>query len=542
MMTDSVSLPVTGHRTRGVVLVAVCVAGGLLPMSLTGSSVALVSIGRGLGAGLLGQQWVVNAYNVMFACAMLASGALADLLGRRRLFGSGLVLFAAASAASALAQQIVVLDIARGLAGVGAAAVLTAGSAILAQAYDGAARARAFGWLGTAFGAGLVLGPSLGGLLIAASSWQAVFVLNAVIAIAVLATVPWLPESRDHTATGLDWRGAATFTASLFLLTLALVEGAQIGWSAVPVIVMLVACAVMLTGFAVIEMRERRPVFDLSLFAEPRFVVMCLMPVVLAFGFVSLLVILPSYLIGVSGFSSGRAGLAMLLLTGPVLVVPFLSGLAARRVPVRALLSASLLLVAAGAAWLTVISPTVGVAGLIGPMLVTGTGVGIAFGIIDGAAISVVPASRAGMAAGMFNTIRLASEAVAIPAMSAAVVSVASYRLAGAGPALTPYYVGHARALAGKIADGGLSAAAQRVGGAEARAAFLHAAAGSYTSALQLVLWGLAGLCLLSVAVVALLLRYRDATAKEAMASTQPEQETDLAGLVTPQAGLTETG
>ena len=229
MTALTASLPAAGRRSRIVVLAAVCVAGGLLPMSLAGSSVALASIGHGLSASLVGQQWVVNAYNVMFASAMLVSGALADLLGRRRLFAIGLVLFVASSAASAAAQQIVFLDIVRGLAGVGAAAVLTAGSAILAQTFDGPARARAFGVLGTAFGAGLALGPSLGGLLVAASGWRAVFVMHALIGAAVLAAVAWLPESRDHGATGLDWRGAVTFTGSLFLLTLALVEGAQIG-------------------------------------------------------------------------------------------------------------------------------------------------------------------------------------------------------------------------------------------------------------------------------------------------------------------------
>jgi len=264
--------------------------------------------------------------------------------------------------------------------------------------------------------------------------------------------------------------------------------------------------------------------FDLSLFAEPRFLVMCLMPVVLAFGFVSLLVILPSYFIGVSGFSAGRAGATMLLLTGPVLAVPFLSGLAARRVPVRVLLCVSLLLVAAGAAWLTTIDRDVQVTGLIGPMLVTGTGVGIAFGIIDGAAISVVPASRAGMAAGMFNTMRLASEAIAIPAMSSAVVSIAASRLAGPGSALTAGYSGSPRALAGKIADGDLAAVARQVSGGAARAAFTRTAADTYTSAMHLVLWLLAGLCLFSVLVVALLLRRGGGTADQAMASSSASE------------------
>lgn len=135
-------------RTRpALVLLAVCIAGGLLPASLTGASVALPDIGANLHAGIVPVQWVVNAYNLTFASFMLVAGALADLVGRRRMFAAGAALFAVCAAGSAVAGDILLLDLARGLAGVGAAMILTGGSAMLPTVFSGAKLAKAFGLL-----------------------------------------------------------------------------------------------------------------------------------------------------------------------------------------------------------------------------------------------------------------------------------------------------------------------------------------------------------------------------------------------------------
>jgi len=508
-----VSTPVSARRASpAITLVAVCVACGLLPASLTGTSIALPAISADLGVSLVSLQWIVNAYNLTFASVMLASGALADLLGRKRMFATGLVGFVACTAAAGSVSNIVVVDVLRGAAGVAAALVLTAASAMLAQTFDGPARMKAFGWLGSSFGLGLALGPSTSGVLVDLWGWRSVFFTHALIAAAVLLALPKLAESRNPDASGVDWLGTTTFSGSLFALTLALVEGPQLGWAAPAVLVLYAAFAVLLIAFVVVEHRQARPMFDLGLFRQPKFVAVCLMPVLLAFGFVCLLVFLPSFFIGITGMSAQRAGLTMLLLTVPVLVFPVVAGTVSKTVPPRVLLGVSLLLVAAGAAWLTTIDRTSGVGTLLGPLLVIGTGVGISFGLLDGAAVSTVDASRAGMAAGMFNTMRLTGEAVAIAGMGSLLVSLTQSGLVG-GIGQYPA-AGDAGAVADKAAQGGIADLAAAVP-AGRREAFTEFVSGSYTSAFHTVLWLLAAVCALGAPAIAWMLRERTSTVDE---------------------------
>ncbi|MEV4615207.1 MFS transporter [Kitasatospora sp. NPDC049258] len=500
-----------GARPRvhpAITLIAVCVSCGLLPASLTGTSVALPSIGSHLDASLVSLQWVVNAYNLTFASVMLAAGSIADLVGRRRMFGSGLVVFTLCTLGAALVSDIVVLDLLRALAGVGAAMVLTAASALLAQTFDGPARMRAFGFLGSSFGLGLALGPSMGGLLVQAGGWRAVFLCHAAISALVLLSLPFLRESRDPDATGVDWPGALTFSGSLFAATLALVEGPQLGWGDPLVLALLALAAVLLAGFVLAEQRQARPMFELSLLRRPQFVAVSLMPVLLAFGFVCLLVLLPSYFIGINGMSTRAAGLTMLLLSGPVLLLPMAAGVLTRAVSTRVLLGVSLLLVGLGAIWLTAIDRDSTTADLAGPLLVIGTGVGISFGLLDGAAVGTVDASRAGMAAGMFNTLRLTGETVAIAGMSAVLVSLTRNRLTGGIDRFGEPYAHSVGTLANKAVQGELGPAAEAVAGGE-REAFVGFVSDSYTSAFHTVLWILAAVCLLGAPGIVWMLRER---------------------------------
>jgi predicted MFS family arabinose efflux permease len=495
-------------RTR-VTLAVVCVAGGLLPASLTGSSIALPDIGHDLHAGLVSLQWVVNAYNVAFASVMLASGALADLLGRKRMFTAGLLLFLGCSLASGVAGDVVLVDVLRAAAGAGAAAVLTAGSALLAEAFSGAARARAFGILGSAFGVGLALGPSLSGVLVGAFGWRSVFLTHALIAAVVLPfAIHYVRESRDPDASGVDWSGTLTFTSGLFALTLGIAEGPQRGWDDPLVLGLLAAFLVLMGAFVVAERRQVRPMFHLPLFAEPRFLAICLMPILLAFGFVCLLVFLPSYFIGVNGMSAGHAGVTMLLLTVPVLVFPIVAGRLATRVPVQFLLGASLVLVAAGASWLTTLSPASGMLDLLGPLAIIGVGVGIAFGLLDGAAVSSVEPARAGMAAGMFNTMRLTSEAVAIAGMGSVLVSLTQTRLLDGIGRFSGAATQDVGGLANRVAQGDLGVAANGVP-PEQHASFVDFVSLAYTDAFHVVLWILAAVCAAGVPIVVWLLRER---------------------------------
>ena len=345
-----------------VVLVAVLLSTVALPVSLTGASVALPDIGRDLHAGLAGVQWVVNGYNATFASFMLATGALADLFGRRRVYALGVAVFAAGGLLATVADTIVLLDVARALAGVGAAAAATSASALLAGAFSGRARARAFGLFGTAIGVGLAFGPSIAGLLIEGFGWRAVFAAPALAAGAVLALVPLLPESRQPHPGRVDWAGTVSFTAALLLLIFGFVQGPAYGWKAPVIVGAFAAAAALLVVFVRVERRRADPMFDLALLASPRFLGICLAAATIVAVLVPLLVYLPSYLTTVVGLSPGAAGATLILLTAPTLVLPLLSGALTRLVPATTVTVVSVVVVAVGAAWATVLGPDAGTA------------------------------------------------------------------------------------------------------------------------------------------------------------------------------------
>lgn len=505
----------TPRRTRpGLTLATVSAAIVLVPVTATGASVVLPDVSTTLGTSLSWAQWVVNAFFLTFAGFMAISGSLADLTGRRRIFAGGVALFCTAMLVATFAPSIGVLVAARVIAGMGAAAATTGGSALLAQAFEGTARTRAFSVFGTAIGLGLAFGPLIAGVLVTAGGWRLFFGVAAAVRLPVLALCPLLTESSDAHPAGPDWAGAATFTGSLLLFVLAMVEGPALGWDHPVILAAIVVCVLLLGVFIAVERRKERPMIDVSLFTEPRFVAICAMPILLAFGFVALLIVLPPYFMAVNGISAQAAGLLLVLLTGPTLVVPVLIGAVAHRIPRRAVLVLIMLLVAAGTAWLTVVRPHASIGEIAGPLLVTGIGFGVSLAILDGAAVSSVEPARAGMAAGVFNTMRLTGEAIAIAALGAVLTAVTQARLTDS------VGTGQASDITAKLLQGDMNGAVP--GGEDAART---TAATAYTDALHVGLWAIAALSLLGVIVVGLLARERPGTAAaEATVTGKVEQ------------------
>ncbi|MBP0458778.1 MFS transporter [Streptomyces montanisoli] len=533
----STAPPATGRGNPNITLIAVCLAVLVLPASLTGASVALPDINADLHVSLAPLQWVVNAYNLAFACFMLVCGSLSDKLGRRRVFGVGTALFAAATLVSAVTSNIAVLDASRAVAGLGAAAVMTSGAAILATSFEGAAQGRAFAILGSSAGAGLALGPLTGGLLVNAFGWRAVFLSHLIVSVLVLIAVPLLPESRNPAATRVDWAGATTFTLSLFCLMLAVMRGPQQGWTSAEILLLLVGSAVLMALFAIVELRQEQPMFQLSLLRQGRFMAVSLIPVALSFGFVCLLVLLPTYFTGVVGMGTNSSGATMMLLTLPVLVVPLIvSKLVKHGVSTRLVLGLSLVVAAVGAAWLTVVDRDVSVGALAGPLLLLGIAMGMTAGLVDGVAITSVEPAQAGAAAGMFNTMRLAGEAFAIAVMSAVLLNSASGRIAE-GLASLPGGAGRdAHHLADQAISGDVAGAAAGTTGA-AHSGLLSLLTGSYTGALHTVLWTVTAICAASAVLVSVMLRDR----KGAPTAEPAADQADQAGQAG-QAGQAELG
>ncbi|WP_083678470.1 MFS transporter [Nocardiopsis sp. CNR-923] len=341
------------HRDA-FILVTVLSSILVLPLAITGASAALPALRAEFGGALSAAQWVVNAYNACFAAFLVCAGSIADAVGRRRVYATGVGPFFISGLTCLFVQDITALIALRALGGVGAAAVVAGGSAILTSVFEGPARARAFGLLGTVAGAGTAFGPAVAGLLIAALGWRWAFAAPAVVAGVVLLLLPVLPPTRG-TGRRVDVRGAVLFTLALLMLITALVEGpgrgALLGGG------LLVTSLLLFGGFAAVERRRPEPLVDLTVLANRRFVAFSLAAAAFMVVLVPLLVYLPSYLIAVVGVSPARAGLWLLMLTAPTLVLPTVGAELAARLPHTAVVVGALALSGAGAVALSTLGP-----------------------------------------------------------------------------------------------------------------------------------------------------------------------------------------
>lgn len=422
-------------RPRPGLALAVVLFGYLvLPMAMSGTTVAVPRIGADLGASGPALQWIVTGYFLAASSFMLVAGSLGDLFGRRRLYRIGAFVYLAGSFAAAAAPSIVVLDAARILTGLGGAGVMAGGGAILATTFTGAARTRAFAAMGTTSGIGLAAGPTTAGWLVEALDWRMTFALFGTAGL-VLAAGTWaLAESKAETRPTVDRAGIATFIGGLVLVMFAITQGSQAGWGSARVVLPAVAGMGLLAGFVVVERRVARPMLDLRLLKNRRFTGWLLAALTVTAGFGGLLANLPTFLQAVNGASTGEAGLTMLLPTVPVLVMPTVSArLVARGVVApRTLVTVALLLIAAGNAWLTVLHPGIGALGLAGPLVTVGVGMGLSPGMIDAQVMDQVEPSRAGMAAGLLNTVRGTTQALTLAVFGSALISVLRSHVGGA--------------------------------------------------------------------------------------------------------------
>ncbi|MYQ78441.1 MULTISPECIES: MFS transporter [unclassified Streptomyces] len=423
----------TAPARQGLTLAVVLLAVFVVPTSISGTAVALPAIGADLHAGSASLQWVVNAFNLAFACCTLVWGSLADRIGRIRAFTTGAAIFTAASVACAVTPNVYVLDAARAVAGIGGAALFACGSAIISTAFDGAARAKAFALFGTVAGIGVALGPTVSGPAVDGLGWRWIFGLHAVALALVLLCLPavarTVEEPRGTDAPRLDLRGAAVFVLAMLALTYAIVQGSQWGWTAPGTLGLLALALVLLAVFTAHSRRTAAPLLDLSVLRNKAFLAYCLVPVAASFGFVTQLTYLPTYLTTVAGHSPSAAGATMLLLTLPVLALPLAGAqLVQRGTSATAVVLASLGFLVVGDLALLLLGPDTSTLGMAVPMLLTGAGMGLSAGLVDAQALALVDPAKAGMAAGFLNTLRLGSEAVAVAVFGSAVAGLAAGR------------------------------------------------------------------------------------------------------------------
>ncbi|MDI9854030.1 MFS transporter [Comamonas sp. 17RB] len=488
-------MPRTNHPETfsrpGWATAAVCLASAAMPMTFTGPAVALRDIEAHLGGSPLALAWVTNAFMLAFGSCLMAAGALADKHGRRKVFLGAIAVFVAASLALMASPNLWVFDGLRALQGIASAGVLAAGAAALAQEVQGQARVRAFSLLGTSFGAGLTLGPVAAGWLTTAFGWQAIFVLViATASIAFSIGMRVLRESRDPAAQKLDVPGALAITSALTLFTFAILQAPAQGWLHPMTISALCGTALLLAAFVFVERRHPRPLLDLSLFRYSRFVGVQLLAAAPAFGFVVLLVLLPIRFIGIEGVPVAQAGLWMAALSAPLVVLPAVAGRLSHWISPATLCAAGLLVAAGG---LVSLSVSAGGAAALWPMLAIGVGISLPWGLMDGLAVSVVPTERAGMATGIFSTVRVAGEGLALAMVGALLTALIAHELLAATHLPSHTAVAVAQVLvSGNLA--GAQAGWPSIGAAELMRAFEAA-----FSTLLMVLAGGTGLIALFV-------------------------------------------
>ncbi|MEO3752260.1 MFS transporter [Streptomyces sp. B6B3] len=485
-MTGETAEHAHGRLRASLTLAAVLLGFLTLPMLMTGTTVALPRIGNDLHASGAALQWVVVGYFLAAASTMLVAGSLGDIVGRRRMFVCGAGIYTAGALASACAGDIVLLDVARTVSGVGAAGVMASGGAILGATFTGAARTRAFAAMGSTAGVGIATGPSLAGWLVDSLGWRATFGVFAGVGTLILLGAVVIVETRARHRPRVDVVGALVLVAGLVLLMFGANQASGLGWGSAPVLGSGAAGAALLGAFVLVERRRAQPVLDLTLFADRRFAAWCLASVFVAAGPAGVMVFLPTYLQGVNDLSPRTVGLIMLMQAGPVLVLPQITGrLVNWGVSARTLVVLSLTLIAAGNAWLTTLHPGVGAAGLLGPLATMGIGMGLAMGTTDGQAMNQVDADRLGMAAGVLNTVRTTGSTLVTTVFGTSLISLLRARVGDGG-------------LAARIAAGDLSGPDRAWRAAQ------------YTEAWQIALWAVAAACLVAAVAVGLLLGRRD--------------------------------
>jgi EmrB/QacA subfamily drug resistance transporter len=456
-------------------LVAVCVTTFMLLLDITIVNVALPSIQRRLSADLTGLQWVVDAYALALAALILTAGALADRFGRRLLFAFGVVVFTSASLLCGLAWNITALDVARGVQGIGGAALFATALALIGHEYRGADRFGAIAVWGATVGAAVASGPLVGGILTDALGWRWVFFVNVPVgAFALLIARTRMVESRDVGSVRTDLAGLVTFTAALFLIVFGLLRGNAEGWGSGLIVSALVAGAALLVVFVVVEARQKRPMLDISLFRRPAFVGVSVATFAIAAGMFALFPYLSIYLQDILGTSPLGAGLRFLPLTAFVFLVPIATRGIAQRVQPWVLASLGLLLVAIGLLLMYGLSSGSRWIALLPGFVVGGIGIGLANPTLAASALRTVDPARSGMASGINNAFRLSGVAIGVAALGAVLEDRVSTSLAATAHV-------HSRNLAAAVSSAGKRAVGRDPG-------LAHSAVIAFVSGLNAVL------------------------------------------------------
>jgi EmrB/QacA subfamily drug resistance transporter len=469
-----------GHPRRGQILLVMCLSLLVVVIDNTILNTALPTLARVLHAGTGSLQWITDAYTLCFAALLIPAGALGDRYGRRISLIGGLAVFAIGSTAAAFSTGTGELIAARVLMGLGATFVMPATLSILNAVFPPRERPQAIAAWSAVAGVGIIIGPTLGGLLLTHFWWGSVFLVNVpLVVLAIAGVVLVVPETAEPGGHRLDRAGTVLIALSLIAIVDAIIEAPTRGWTGALTVAEFVAGAAALGGFIWWELRAADPLIDLRIFTSRAFSASAGAVTVIFFALFGSLFVLTQYLQLVHGYSPLSAGVRALPFALAMGAASPLSPILAKRLGTRIIIPAGMLLMGAGLLDLSTAHATTSYPPLAVAVAIMGAGMGLVMAPASTTIMATVPGHQAGAGSAINDTIREVGGALGIAVIGSIAAGAYSSRLGGVLQAA------HVPAPVAHLASGSIAAAdtvagrAGGVAGAElvsaAHAAFVHA-------------------------------------------------------------------
>jgi EmrB/QacA subfamily drug resistance transporter len=496
-------------KQKPLILTALLLAAFVINVDTTIVNVALPTLVRQLHASNSQLQWVVDAYNLLFAASVLAAGSLSDRFGRKGMLLAGLSVFGLAGLVGGLTDSPGQLIAARAVMGIGSAMVFPSTLSLISNVFtERRERARAIGLWGAITGAAIALGPIVGGWLLQAFDWRSVFFAMApVAALAGALVARYVPTSRDPHAPRIDRPGFALSTATVALLVYTIIEAPRYGWGSTRTIGGFAVTAALAAAFSTWERRTEEPMLDLSLFGNLRFTAASASVAISFFALSGFIFLVTQYFQFLKGYGPLSTGLRLLPVASFVAIASILGAKLAVRVGTKLIVASGLLSMAAFYLWATTTSATTGYGTIAAQMVVLGTGMGLTSAPATEAIMGVVPKAKAGVGSAVNDATRLLGGTLGVAVIGSAYASLYAGRLATLLPGGVPATVartahasvGAALTTASTLGRAGHPALAATVHDA-ATAAFFHGfSAANYLAAGVAAAGALMALALLPV-------------------------------------------
>jgi EmrB/QacA subfamily drug resistance transporter len=484
-------------RSKPLILVSLLLAAFAINLDTTIVNVALPTLVRELHASNSQLQWIVDAYNLVFAALLLACGSLSDRLGRKGMLIAGLLVFALASFAGGLTASASQLIVARCAMGVGAAMIFPATLSLISNVFtERAERARAIGLWGATAGIAIALGPIVGGWLLEHFSWTSIFfALAPVAALSAAFVAAWVPSSRDPAAGRIDWGGFALSTAAMALLVYTIIEAPGRGWSNAATLVGFACALGSLAAFVVWERRVQEPMLDVTLFANPRFTAASGAVTIAFFSLFGFIFLITQFFQFFKLYGPLSTGVHLLPVATCVGLGSVIGTKLAVRFSTKLTVAAGLVMMAGFYAWVSTGNASLSYGTIAIQMVIFGTGMGFTSAPATEAIMGVVPTAKAGVGSAVNDATRLLGGTLGVAIAGSIYASLYASRLAALLPAHLPSALGHgaresvgaALIVARQLAHAGHATLAANVHTA-ASSAFFHG-----FSAANVVLAGVAG-------------------------------------------------